>query len=87
MSSWPGAGAAITRVYEARQGANKEGMSSRRTGMTELTMVGSNILIITLWASPGPTFHLPLHDPAPGHWRLALSREEAFDGTVRPQEA
>ena len=51
MSSWPGAGAAITLVYEARQGASREGMS-KRTGMVELIMLG--ILIITLGLSWPP---------------------------------
>ena len=56
MSSWPGAGAAMTLVYEARQGANKEGMS-KRTGMTELTIVGRDILAtVTLGLSWTPLF-------------------------------
>ena len=49
MSSWPGAGAAITLVYEARQGASREGMS-KRTGMVELIiMVGQDITLGLSW--------------------------------------
>ena len=49
MSSWPGAGAAITLVYEARQGASREGMS-KRTGMIELIiMVGHHITLGLSW--------------------------------------
>ena len=48
MSSWPGAGAAITLVYEARQGASREGMS-KRTGMVELIMLGHHITLGLSW--------------------------------------
>ena len=50
MSNWPGAGAAITLVYEARQGANKERMISRRR-------VG-HLHIVTMLGLSWP--HLPL---------------------------
>ena len=55
MSSWPGAGAAITLVYEARQGASSDGMS-KRTGMIELIMVGHDIPVVTLGLSWPPLF-------------------------------
>ena len=59
MSSWPGAGAAITRVYEAKQGVSKE-MMSKMTGMIELTM-GDIIIAFTLGLFWPPLFHLRLH--------------------------
>ena len=59
MSSWPGAGAAITRVYEARQGVRKE-MMSKTSGKIELTM-GDIIIAFTLGLSWPPLFHLRLH--------------------------
>ena len=49
MSNWPGAGAAITLVYEARQGVIKERMSET-AGMIELTM-GDIIVAFTLGLS------------------------------------
>ena len=52
MSNWPGAGAAITLVYEARQGANKERMISRRR-------VG-HLHIVTMLGLSWP--HLPLEN-------------------------
>ena len=46
----------MTLVYEARQGANKEGMS-KRTGMIELTIVGRDIFTtVTLGLSWPPLF-------------------------------
>ena len=53
MSNWPGAGAAITLVYEARQGVNKERMISRRR-------VGVNLHIVTMLGLSWP--HLPLEN-------------------------
>ena len=50
MSNWPGAGAAITLVYEARQGVNKERMISRRK-------VG-HLHIVTMLGLSWPHFHL-----------------------------
>ena len=52
MSNWPGAGAAITLVYEARQGVNKERMISRRR-------VG-HLHIVTMLGLSWP--HLPLEN-------------------------
>ena len=52
MSNWPGAGAAITLVYEARQGVNKERMISRRRA--------DHLHIVTMLGLTWP--HLPLEN-------------------------